>query len=444
MVATPTTSIGAVFAASKFIAKASRNRRSREAQRLTNQWSMKSYSSVNDILDDESQDEHGPSRGFSSAALVEETPGELMKIRSMLTDKTINLMLIFVPAGFLVNYLGYSATTIFVVNFLAMMPLASLLGDFTEEVSAHTNQTLGGLIQATLGNAVEIVVALQALYANQIRVVQASLLGSVFSNMLLVLGCCFFFGGLKHKEQHFNSTSAVANMSLLLLSSLALVLPTPLSHATEKASLLAVSRFSGVFLLVMYIQLLIFQFKTHAHLFVDSGDDPTNLKLSSAIIGLVVITGLVAILSEFLVDAIDGFTEEAHLSKSFVGLILLPIIGNAVEHITAVTVAMKNKMELAMGVAVGSATQVSMFVVPVAVLSGWAMDRDMTLMFPNEEIILYVLSIVIVSTCVSNGTSNWLQGSLLVTTYVLVAVACWYEDVGSGIGEDSMSPSPAA
>eukprot|EP00904_Undaria_pinnatifida_P000133 jgi/Undpi1/1011/HiC_scaffold_10.g04475.m1 len=427
---TASTSIGAMFAASKFIAKASRNRRSREAQRLTNEWSSKSYSSVNlDIADDESQDEHGPPRTYSSGTLVEEAPGEFMKIRSMLTDKKMNLMLVFVPAGFVVNYCRFSDTTIFVVNFLAMMPLASLLGDFTEEVSAHTNQTLGGLIQATLGNAVEIVVAIQALYANQIRVVQASLLGSVFSNMLLVLGCCFFFGGLKHKEQHFNSTSAVANMSLLLLSSLALVLPTPLSHATEKASLLAVSRFSGVFLLIMYIQLLVFQFKTHAHLFVDSADDPTNLKLTTAIAGLVVVTGLVALLSQFLVDAIDGFTEEAHLSKSFVGLILLPIIGNAVEHITAITVAVKNKMELAMGVAVGSATQVSMFVVPVAVLSGW---------------IMYVLSIIIVSTCVSNGTSNWLQGSLLVTTYLLVAVACWYEDRGSGIGEDTISPLPSA
>ncbi|CAN0563207.1 unnamed protein product, partial [Ectocarpus sp. 12 AP-2014] len=117
---------------------------------------------------------------------------------------------IFVPAGFAVKWLGCSETTIFVVNFLAMVPLASILGDFTEEVAAHTNQTLGGLIQATLGNAVEIVVSIQALYANQIRVVQASLLGSVFSNMLLVLGCCFFFGGLKHKEQRFNSTSAIA------------------------------------------------------------------------------------------------------------------------------------------------------------------------------------------------------------------------------------------
>eukprot|EP00752_Nemacystus_decipiens_P014165 g12596.t1 len=449
----PGSNLGAVFAASKFIAKAHRNRRTREAQRLTREWS-KSYSSVTDDAagvggaSGATAEENGmfvSSKSFGDSGNEDGEEGtELAKIWSMITDKWINVMMVFVPAGVLVKWLGCSETTIFVVNFLAMVPLASILGDFTEEVSAHTNQTLGGLIQATLGNAVEIVVSIQALYANQIRVVQASLLGSVFSNMLLVLGCCFFFGGLKHKEQRFNSTSAIANMSLLLLSSLALVLPTPLSHAAEKDDLLIVSRFSGVFLLVMYVQLLVFQFKTHAYLFANTDEDGTNLKLGTALVGLTVVTGLVAWLSEFLVDAIDGFTEEAHLSKSFVGLILLPIIGNAVEHITAITVAMKNKMELAMGVAVGSATQVSMFVVPVAVLSGWAMDRDMTLMFPNEEIILYVLSIVIVSTTVSNGTSNWLQGSLLVTTYVLVAVASWYEERGSGVGEELPLPVPAS
>ncbi|CAM9746562.1 unnamed protein product, partial [Ectocarpus sp. 4 AP-2014] len=388
-------SLGAVFAASKLIAKASRNRRSREAQRLTNEWasrgaSSRSYSSVTDdaVGLEEAADNGMYISGKSFEEDGDDDASEIAKIWSMISDKWINVMMIFVPAGFAVKWLGCSETTIFVINFLAMVPLASILGDFTEEVSAHTNQTLGGLIQATLGNAVEIVVSLQALYANQIRVVQASLLGSVFSNMLLVLGCCFFFGGLKHKEQRFNSTSAIANMSLLLLSSLALVLPTPLSHAAEMGDLLTVSRFSGVFLLIMYVQLLIFQFKTHAYLFVNNDEDGTNLKLGTSLMGLAVVTGLVAWLSEFLVDAIDGFTEEAHLSKSFVGLILLPIIGNAVEHITAITVAVKNKMELAMGVAVGSATQVSMFVVPVAVLSGWAMDREMTLMFPNEEIIL--------------------------------------------------------
>jgi Ca2+:H+ antiporter len=281
-----------------------------------------------------------------------------------------------------------------------------------------------------MGNAVEVVVALQALYANQFRVVQASLLGSVLSNMLLVLGCCFFFGGLRHKEQTFNTTSAVANMSLLLLTSLALVLPTPLAAAKgDEGDVLMVSRFAGVCLLFMYLQLLWFQLQSHAYLFADEVSDATRMSLISALMGLVVITIAVTFLSDFLVESIDGFTQAAHLSKTFVGVILLPIIGNAVEHISAVSVAMKNKMDLALGVAVGSATQISMLVVPIVVLAGWGMNKPMTLDFPAEEVILYFLSVVIVATAASAGSSNWLLGSLLITAYVLCAIAFWVEKV---------------
>ncbi|KAG5189329.1 Sodium/calcium exchanger protein-domain-containing protein [Tribonema minus] len=338
-------------------------------------------------------------------------------------------MLVLVPLAVASHFLGWGDTAVFVLNFLAMMPLASLLGEFTEEVAMHTNQTIGGLINATFGNAVEVVVALQALHAGQIRVVQASLMGSVFSNMLLVLGCCFFFGGLRYKEQRFNSTSAVANMSLLLLSSLALVLPTPLAQSHEDGNVLLISRFAGICLLFMYVQLMFFQLKTHSHLYGDEDEVRSELSMPGACIGLLTVTLAVAYLSELLVDSIDGFTEQAHLSKTFVGLILLPIIGNAVEHVTAVTVAMKDKMELAMGVAVGSATQISMLVTPIVVLAGWAMGQDMTLAFPVEEVVLYFLSVIIVTTAATAGSSNWLLGSLLVTTYVLVSLAFWYEKV---------------
>jgi Ca2+:H+ antiporter len=355
----------------------------------------------------------------------------LIAIYHMIIEKKLNLMLLLIPFACLSPVFGWSDTVIFILNFLAMMPLASLLGEFTEEVALHTNQTIGGLVNATFGNAVEVVVALQALAANQIRVVQASLMGSVFSNMLLVLGCCFFFGGIKHKEQQFNSTSAVANMSLLMLSSLAIVLPTPLADANEVSDVLMISRFVGVCLLFMYAQLMFFQLKSHAHLYEDEEEEEIEAELSmpAACLGLLVITLSVAYLSDLLVASIDGFTEEANLSKTFVGLILLPIIGNAVEHVTAVTVAMKDKMELAIGVAIGSATQISMLVTPVVVLAGWIMDKEMTLAFPDEEVILYVLSVIIVATASTAGRSNWLLGSLLITTYVLISLAFWYEKV---------------
>ena len=167
------------------------------------------------------------------AGVVGGKRSDMSKLCNMLLTKKINLLLVFMPLGYLSHSLKWSDNMIFWFNFLAMIPLASILGDFTEELALHTNQVVGGLINATFGNAVEMVVAVQGMMAGQIRVVQASMLGSVFSNLLLVLGCCFFFGGLYHKEQEFNAVSATSNMGLLSLSSLALVLPTPFAQYYE-------------------------------------------------------------------------------------------------------------------------------------------------------------------------------------------------------------------
>ncbi|KAL7576175.1 hypothetical protein ACA910_004830 [Epithemia clementina (nom. ined.)] len=403
----------------------------------------------------------------------------------------ISVCLLAAPLALLSVHLQWNATSVFWLNFIVMIPLASILGDFTEEVALHTNQTIGGLINATFGNAVEVVVALQALAANEIRVVQSSMLGSIFSNLLLVLGGCFFFGGLKYKEQTFNTTAATANMALLALSGIALVLPTPFASYYElhDQHVLFISRLAAIFLLFMYLQLLVFQLKTHADLFEDGGtpnipapsstlpdtsttntpanapetDDNTNdttkpqggngggdavpdsppppapltaselasIPFGVACLGLLVTTFLVTFFSEFLVYSIDGFVEDSGISRTFVGIILLPIVGNAVEHVTAITVARKDKMDLAMGVAVGSCTQISLFVVPLTVLVGWAMDRDMTLNFPHFEIILFVMSVFTVSIVLSSPKCNWLEGSLLMTTYLLIAVGFWFENITS-------------
>jgi Ca2+:H+ antiporter len=355
-------------------------------------------------------------------------------IRDMVFGKVIvSLCLIAAPFALISSYQEWSAIWIFSLNFIVMVPLASILGDFTEEVALHTNQTIGGLINATFGNAVEVVIGVQALLANEIRVVQASMLGSIFSNLLLVLGSCFFFGGLYHKEQSFNSTAATANMGLLALSSIALVLPTPFSeyYNIQDEHVLLVSRVSAIFLMFMYIQLLVFQLSTHAHLFEDDSSESelARMPFKAACGGLVVLTLLITIFSEILVGSIEGFTVESGVSRTFVGLILLPIVGNAVEHVTAVTVAVKNKMDLAMGVAVGSCTQISLFVVPLMVLVGWATGKNMTLNFPHFEVILFVLSIMTVSIVIANPTSNWLVGSLLITTYCLICVGFWFENV---------------
>jgi Ca2+:H+ antiporter len=376
----------------------------------------------------------------------------------------VSLFLLAMPFAIASKYLGWSPAYVFWLNFIVMIPLASILGDFTEEVAIHTNETIGGLINASFGNAVEIIVAIQALLANEIRVVQASMIGSIFSNLLLVLGCCFFFGGLYHKEQTFNATAASANMGLLALSSIALVLPTPFANYYElqNEKVLLVSRVSALFLIFIYIQLLIFQLKTHAYLFdtpEDDDDDDTDaddsdieedtdgttnehnkkkehtheevpsMTLLQACFGLFSITCMVALFSEYLVGSIEGFTQSSGISRTFVGVVLLPIVGNAVEHITAVTVAMKDKMDLAMGISLGSCTQISLFVAPLSVLLGWVLNKPMTLNFPTYEVTLYALAIFTVSVVCTNPRCNWLEGSVLVTTYALLALGFWFENV---------------
>lgn len=292
-------------------------------------------------------------------------------LKSIVFGKPVSVLLLLIPLAIWSHYGGWSANYIFWLNFCVMIPLASILGDFTEEAALHTNETVGGLLNATFGNAVEVVVAIQALLANEIRVVQASMIGSIFSNLLLVLGCCFFFGGLYYREQEFNTTAATANMGLLALSSIALVLPTPFAeyYNVQDEHVLIISRFAAVFLLFMYIQLLVFQLHTHKNMFdkkegeeeldyqaIKEGDEEeaeeeeeASISMTTALIGLAITTLSVTIFSDYLVASIDEFCKTSGVSRTFVGLIILPIVGNAVEHITAVTVAMKNKMDLSMG-----------------------------------------------------------------------------------------------
>eukprot|EP00574_Skeletonema_japonicum_P007204 CAMPEP_0201736032 /NCGR_PEP_ID=MMETSP0593-20130828/38629_1 /ASSEMBLY_ACC=CAM_ASM_000672 /TAXON_ID=267983 /ORGANISM="Skeletonema japonicum, Strain CCMP2506" /LENGTH=473 /DNA_ID=CAMNT_0048229695 /DNA_START=79 /DNA_END=1500 /DNA_ORIENTATION=+ len=347
----------------------------------------------------------------------------------MFIENKINYLFVFIPFAVWSHKAHWSDGSIFILNFLAMVPLASMLGVFTEELAAHTNDVIGGLINATFGNAVELVVAIQALFAGDFRVVQASLIGSVFSNLLLVLGMCFLFGGIEHKEQEFIAQGVVASISLLGFSGVALLLPEFFDDAGDDSQdvTATISRLAALLLIILYGLLLWFQLKTHVHLFQGDDDTLAMIPYSWALTGLVVITAIVTILSEFLVASIDGFCTEFNLGRSFVGLIILPVVGNAVEHISAVSVAMKNKMDLALGVALGSSVQIALFVLPVTVVVGWFTGREMTMKFPPFEVALYLMSVIIVSMCLSNARSNWLEGSLLVSLYVLIAVGIYFE-----------------
>lgn len=352
-------------------------------------------------------------------------------LKEVLFEKKINILLFFLPFAWLSQRESWSSTSVFWFNFISMIPLANILGDFTEELALLTNQIIGGIINATFGNAVEVVVAFQALMAGQLRVVQASLLGSIFSNLLLVLGCCLLFGGFLFPTQSFNGSAVTANISLLTLSCIVMVLPTPFSayYELDDENVLEISRISSIFLILLYILLLIFQLKTHSHLFADADDhEEASITFFQALGGLTLTTAMITVLSNWLVDSIDGFVLETGASKTFVAVIIIPIVGNAVEHITAVTFAMKNKMDLSMSIALGSCTQISLFVFPFMVLTGWYADIEMTLNFPHLEVILLASSVITVWICLRSANTNWLLGSLLLTLYTLVGVGFWFEN----------------
>lgn len=354
---------------------------------------------------------------------------DAMSMYFMLTSSFMNVLLLFLPFGFAAQYFNWGSTLIFTFNFVALIPLALVLGEVTEDLAMRFGQTVGGLLNATFGNVVEMILSLAALEKGLNDVVAMSLLGSILSNMLLVLGCCFFFGGIKYNTQHFNETATKASTALLFLMCIAIALPTTADHfsdsdpAKEEAEMQNISRATAIILSTMYGCYLFFQLHTHKHLYdsEDEEEDEAQLSLPTAILALAIITITVACCSEFLTGSIQELSKSSGLSRSFIGIILLPIAGNACEHITAVMVAVKNKMDLAIAVAIGSSIQIAIFVVPFVVLVGWAIGHNFTLDFDPFAAIVVTLSVIIANFCSSEGRSTWLTGLLLLFTYLLIA-----------------------
>jgi Ca2+:H+ antiporter len=357
-----------------------------------------------------------------------------------LASNYVNVLLVFVPLGIIAGAMGWNPTVVFVLNFVAIIPLAALLSFATEELSAKLGQTLGGLMNATFGNAVELIVSIVALKQGEIRIVQSSMLGSILSNILLVLGCCFLAGGIREQERSFNETVASTMSSLMAVASASLIIPATLyavmdaggttHHDTDK-NILVLSHGTAIILLLLYILYLYFQLYSHHNLFADvegqGGDseeeDGQILSPLAAGIALVVVTVMVAICAEFLVDSIDSIVASAHISKTFVGLILIPIVGNAAEHVTAVVVAYKGKMDLAINVAIGSSMQIALFVTPFLVILGWIMHQPMTLHFQGFETIVFFISVLIVNYLIQDGKSNYLEGAMCLGIYAIIALA---------------------
>lgn len=346
----------------------------------------------------------------------------------------MNVMLVFVPLGLVAGHLRWSSLAVFATNFLAIVPLAKVLGAATESMANHTGQMVGGLLNATFGNAVEMIMCIQAVRAGLIRVVQGNLLGSILSNLLLVLGMAIFGSGIMRHNQTFNAQGAAASMTCQVVASISICLPTMFRGVpgTGDAEVLLLSRICSVFLTFTYFMFLWFQLKTHSDLFLDEtaeGEEheaESELSATGSVLLLCLSTLVVAACSENLVDSIEDVSKHYGLPKAFIGVILLPIVGNAAEHATAVTSAYKGMMDLALGVAVGSSTQIALFVVPCSVLWGWVFDTPMSLSFRNFDTACQMLSVFLVSQVLQHGNTNWLHGAMLMTTYALIAVITWF------------------
>ncbi|CAG9478220.1 cation/H+ antiporter, putative [Plasmodium vivax] len=351
-------------------------------------------------------------------------------IYNMLKNK-LNIFLIFVPIGIISYLIGCKDIYIFFFNFMALIPLSALMGHVTEDLALHTGEIIGGLLNATFGNLMEMIFSIQALNAGLINVVQGTLLGSILSNLLLVLGMSFFAGGLYHHVQKFNEKGATCSTSLLLLSSLAITIPTVSSVTTNNnvEVLLKVSRITAVLIFLTYCLFLLFQLYTHISLFQDKEmtEEVPQLSVLAGSIFLILITVLVSVHSEYLITTIEAVVKYYNISENFIGVILLPVVGNATEHLTAVTVAIKNKVDLTMGVAVGSSAQIALFVVPVTVLFGWILNKPMTLAFSPLSSVILVISVIVTMAIVQDGESNWLEGVLLITAYLIVGVVFWFD-----------------
>mmetsp|Transcript_18416 Transcript_18416/g.52847 ORF Transcript_18416/g.52847 Transcript_18416/m.52847 type:complete len:418 (-) Transcript_18416:194-1447(-) len=354
--------------------------------------------------------------------------------------KILSSMLLALPLGFYAKHAEMDPQYIFIFNFIAIIPLAWLIGKSTEDVAAKLGEAAGGLLNATFGNVVEMLLCIAGIRNGEIPVVQCTLLGSILSNLLLVMGCAFLAGGCLYHTQTYNQAGAATQCSLLSMSVFAIGLPTIytniLRQDEEWEHMVTVSRWVSIFLLVVYFAYLVFQLKTHAHLFQDEEgeeeEDPPDLSAPTAAVLLGVATVVTSFATDALIDAIKGTVDSWKVSREFVGIILLPIIGNAAEHYTAITVAMRNKMDLSLGVAAGSSCQMSLLVTPFTVLVGWAYGAEMTLNFHAFQLAVLLFAVFLVTTILNDGMSNWLEGYILLVTYLVVALVYFFE----GTGED--------
>ena len=342
---------------------------------------------------------------------------------------SLDLLLVLTPVAIGMRLFGAPDLAIFLTSAAAIVPLAGLIGRATEQLALHTGPRIGGLVNATFGNVTELIIAVFLILDDRIEMVKASLTGSILGNLLLVLGLSLFVGGLKHDRQSFNARSASVHATSLALAVTGLLMPALFSlgtHATFAQREVVSGVVAGV-LILMYVAALVFTLVTHEHLFRTPQEDETPAwSRRKAVVVLLITTGFVALMSEFLVSSLEPALKTLGLSELFVGLILIPVIGNAAEHSSAVMFALRNKVDVTLEIAIGSSTQIALFVAPVLVFISLAVGHPMDFVFSTFEVAAVGLSALLMTLISLDGESNWLEGAQLVGAYVIMAISFFF------------------
>ncbi len=355
----------------------------------------------------------------------------------------LDWLLLAVPAAFAIRFVPAwrNDTLLFIITGVAIIPLAGWMGRATAHLSARAGPGIGGLLNATFGNAAELIIALTALSKGLIVVVKASITGSIIGNILLVVGASMLAGGMRFDRQTFNKTAARMAATSLSLAAIGLIIPTIFhlaadqqpggwSPQAERSLSLAIA----VVLFLTYVLWLVFSLFTHKELFAGPGAAPAvrgervnaPWSVANAITILAAATTLVAFMSEFLVGSVESARESLGLTEVFVGVIVVAIIGNAAEHSTAVLAALKDEMDLSLGIAIGSSLQIALFVTPVLVFASYLFGRPMSLEFSLPEIAAVALAVWIVAQISGDGECNWLEGVQLLSVYLIIGILFFF------------------
>jgi Ca2+:H+ antiporter len=370
--------------------------------------------------------------------------------------RPLDLLLVLLPVAIGLWHFGAGDLWVFVASGIAIIPLAGLMGRATESLAARMGSGAGGLMNATFGNAAEVVIALVALSKGPSMhpLVKASITGSIIGNVLLVLGLSMFAGGLRYRQQRFNRTSAGMGATLLTLATVGLLMPTLYYHVFAASTPLAPAQLAtveylseeiAVILAAVYLLSLVFTFVTHRGL-LEATDESSMARSEPewrpgpATAVLVAATAGVAVMGELLVRSVEDAAGALGMSSVFVGVVVVAIIGNAAEHSTAVVVAMKNKMDLSFSIAVGSGIQIALFVAPLLVFASMAMgyDRPLDLHFTPMEIVAVIISIVVLAQVAQDGETHWFEGVMLLAVYIVLALAFYH--LGEMTGPAPLEP----